>query len=264
MTRKSGVSHAEAVTMEANRLVSGLLLLFQVFASPAQSDEIHSEQELAAHIGQIVSLKGKPGSSQRAPQGTAKLITDSGEIRMADGWPADIYNPEVNPHPVEVTVRGVLLEDKGSTRFSSKLVLEKSRIIEVKEEGEGSGPATEIRSLEDLQANIGKIVVVEGEPHMNRRQPELITVYGNLRYPYYWYTMVYDPKAPRKIHLRIRAKLIYQPEEVIQLVDPAAGLDSRGDVGERVPAGYKLASPQVIELKEAQPEKAPAEEESPK
>lgn len=225
------------------------LLLQLVWIGPALADEINSGQDLQAQIGQTVTLKGAPAISQWAPQGTAKLITSAAEVRMDQSWPADILDYHPPARPIEVTVRGVLRDDQGFKRFPSSFVLEDFKILEVKEHPDAAKPATVIHQSEDLQANVGKSVIVEGEPCFNGRRAELITEYGRFRYPCYWDSSVYDRKAPRKVRLKVRAKLIYEPEEVIKAV-PGEVSSLHGEVGERVPAGYLLGSPELLELTE--------------
>lgn len=110
----------------------------------------------------------------------------------------------------------------------------------------GCSPSREppIASEDELPKNVGKVVVLVGEPVGSKANYALKTKFATIPLDSAWDPSVYVPSRPKRVRVRIRARL---DSEEAMIAQDAPSMQSNQSPGQKLPARYVLRNVELIE-----------------
>lgn len=104
---------------------------------------------------------------------------------------------------------------------------------------------TTIRSVDELSKNVGKVVVLFGEPVGSKANYALRTEFAMIPLDSAWDSSIYDPAWPKPVRVCIRARLDREEATEIPLDGPV--MQSNQTPGQKLPAHYVLRDVEIVE-----------------
>ena len=102
-----------------------------------------------------------------------------------------------------------------------------------------------ITNADELPKNVGKVVVLVGEPVGSKANYALKTKFAIIALDSAWDISVYDPSSPKRVRVRVRARL--DREEATEIPQDGPLVQSNQMPGQKLPARYVLRDVEIVE-----------------